>query len=229
MIGIEARRLVGRVLRASTVGFDCGTRGSHLDEELHTFGAYVRTPIGDQPGAYALGLIYAIRIDDDPLARELVMASFVDNNALIDQRENRMVPIEIGVVNVGFMYEGILMQSLPPRPPMSLAQVELCSADEVYQFTQRCDFFRLVINAKEVPSDELIAAAIRYASWAYPENERYDFSVRCGRHLARLLSHDLKRLSHVLELIKPSAADRLFMPASSNGSGRSNGSSGSGR
>ncbi|MBK8023383.1 MAG: hypothetical protein IPK19_18615 [Chloroflexi bacterium] len=210
MMGVQDKRLVGRVLRASTVGFDCGTRGSRLDE-LHTFGAFVKAPIGDEEqGAFAIGLIYAIRIDDDPLARELVMASMVDNNTLIDQRENRMVPVEIGVVNVGYAVDGLLIQSLPPRPPMSLAQVELCPVDEVYHFTQKCDFFRLVISAKEVPSDELIAAAIRYASWAYPEAERYDYSVRCGRYLARLLSHDLKRLAHVLELIKPSRADRQF-------------------
>lgn len=210
MMGVQERRLVGRVLRASTVGFDCGTRGSRLDE-LHTFGAFVKTPIGDdQSGLYAIGLIYAIRIDDDPLARELVMASMVDNNALMDQRENRMIPVEIGVVNIGYSFENSQVQSLPPRPPMSLAEVELCAAEEVYQFTQRCDYFRLVISAKEVPSDELIAAAIKYASWAYPESERYEFSVRCGRYLARLLSHDLKRLSHVLELIKPSQADRRF-------------------
>lgn len=196
------QRLVGRVLRASTIGFDCGTRGSHLDD-LHTFGAFVKTPIGEQPGAHAIGLIYAIRIDDDPLARELVMASRVDNSALIDQRENRMVPVEIGVVNVGFAAGGLTTQSLPPRPPMSLAEVTLCEADEVVQFTQKCDYFRLVINAKEVPSDELLAAAIRYAAWAYPAEERYDFSVRCGRHLARLLSHDLKRLAHMLALIRP--------------------------
>jgi hypothetical protein len=79
----------------------------------------------------------------------------------------------------------------------------LCSGDEIYMFTQRFDFFRLVLSASEVQSDELLAAAVRYASWAYPDQERYDFLVRCGRQLAGLLSHDLKRLSRVLALIKP--------------------------
>ena len=48
-----------------------------------------------------------------------------------------------------------------------------------------------------------MAAALRYASYAYPENERYDFMVKCGRRLANLLANDLKRLSHVLTLIRP--------------------------
>ena len=202
MMTATQQHIVGRVLRASTTGFDCGTRGSKIDE-LHTFGAFVKVPISEDNSAHAVGLIYAIRIDDDPLARELVMASYVDNNALLDQRENRMVPVEIGVINIGYMFSGQMIHSLPPRPPMSLCEVDLCTSDEVYAFTQRFDFFRLVLGAKEVPSDELIAAALRYASWAYPEDERYQFLVRCGRKLAGLLSHDLKRLAHVLELIKP--------------------------
>lgn len=197
----ERRNIVGRVLRASTTGFDCGTRGNHIDER-HAFGTFVKVPIADAD-AYAIGLIYAIRIDDDPLARELIMAAGVDNNTLMDQRENRMVPVEICIVNVGYIHNGDMYHSLPPRPPLSLCEVELCSGDEVYYFTGRCDYFRLVLNAKEVPSDELMAAALRSAAWAYPEEERYDFLVRCGRQLAGLLSHDLKRLSHVLALIRP--------------------------
>lgn len=198
----ERRETVGRVLRASTTGFDCGTRGSKIDDK-HAFGAFVKVPIDESGQISAIGLIYAIRIDDDPLARELVMASILDNSALLDQRENRMVPIEICVINVGCMADGNMVHNLPPRPPLSLREVELCDIDEIYRFTQRCDYFRLVLNASEVPSDELLAAALRYAAWAYPEDERYDFLVRCGRHLATLLSHDLKRLSHLLMLFKP--------------------------
>ncbi|MDX2160839.1 MAG: hypothetical protein SF162_05895 [bacterium] len=202
MVTTDKRYIVGRVLRASTTGFDCGTRSSKIDEK-HTFGSFVKVPITDDESVCAIGLIYAIRIDDDALARELVMASAVDNIALIDQRENRMVPVEIGVINVGFRFKDAMIQSLPPRPPLSLSQVELCSADEVHQFTERFDFFRLVLNAKEVPSDELLAAALNYACYAYPEADQYGFRVRCGRQLAMMLSNDLKRLNHLLALIKP--------------------------
>lgn len=202
-INLQDRRdLVGRVLRASTTGFDCGTRGSRIDEK-HIFGSFVKVPIAEDMTAYAIGLIYAIRIDDDPLARELVMASIVDNSALLDQRENRMVPVEIAVINVGYSINGEIIHALPPRPPLSLSEVQLCTADEIYRFTHRFDYFRLVLSASEVASDELLAAAVRYSSWAYSDDERYDFLVRCGRQLAGLLSHDLKRLSRVLALIRP--------------------------
>jgi hypothetical protein len=199
----DTTSIVGRVLRASTTGFDCGTRSNRIDDK-HSFGAFVKVPISEVDDVCAIGLIYAIRIDDDPLARELVMASSVDNSTLFDQRDNRMVPVEICIINVGYCYQGTMVHSLPPRPPLSLSEVALCTVDEIFDFTQRCEYFRLILGASEVPSDELIAAALRYASWAYPDAERYDFLVKCGRQLANLLANDLKRLSHVLTLIRPS-------------------------
>lgn len=190
------------MLRASTTGFDCGTRSNRIDDR-HSFGAFVKVPVSDDGQIQAIGVIHTIRIDDDPLARELVMASSIDSMVLMDQRDNRMVPVEICAVNVGYKYGRAFVQTLPPRPPLSLSEVTLCDANEVYSFTQECDFFPLILGASSVPRDELMASALRYASYAYPDNERYDFMVRCGRRLATLLGNDLKRLSHVLTLIRP--------------------------
>lgn len=202
MNGANGRAAVGRVLRASTTGFDCGTRGSRIDE-THTFGSFVKVPLDDARSVWAVGLIYAIRIDDDPLARELVMAAGVDNSALLDQRENRMVPVEICVINIGCIVNDAMYHSLPPRPPMSLTEVELCSDEEILKFTSKFDFFRLVLSAREVPSDELLSAALQHAGWRRDAEARQRFLVECGRRLAGLLSHDLTRLAHVLELIRP--------------------------
>ena len=147
-------------------------------------------------------LVYEAILRDMNL--ELVMATSIDRSTLYDQRDNRMIPVEVCVINVGYCYDGIMYHSLPPRPPLSLTQVELCDAQEVYEFTTSCNYFRLVLNASEVPADELLAAALNYASGVYAtEQERYDFKVMCGRQLALLLSHDLKRLSHLLALIRP--------------------------
>jgi len=200
--------VVGRVLRATTRGFACGTHSRNVGT-LHDFGAFVRVPVANDGACCVIGLIYAVEIKDDQLVNELVMADGIDPNVLQDQRENRMVPVEIDVLNIGYGYRdgrGLVVNavhSLPPRPPMSLTDVELCAAEEVYDFTRACDFFRLVINAPDVPSDDLLAAALRYAAFAYPEDERYAFMVRSGRHIARLLGSDLKRLANVLALIRP--------------------------
>lgn len=195
-------QMIGRVLRASTRGYACGTHSTRIDYR-HDFGAFVRTAITNDDSIFAIGLIYAVEIKDDLLINELVMAEAVDSTILRDQRENRLIPVEISVLNIGYWQDGRWIQSLPPRPPMSLTPVFLCSADEVYTFVQHQDFFRLVLNAAEVPSDDLIAAMIRYASAAFHQDERYDFAVQCGRQLTRLLSSDTRRLSAILSLIRP--------------------------
>lgn len=194
---------IGRVLRASTRGYDCGTHSNDIGDQ-HDFGAFVKVPIANGAGQLAIGLIYRIEIKDDQLITELVMGENVPGNILRDQRENRMIPVEIRVLNVGYTTPDYVVHSLPPRPPMSLADVVPCTPEEVYAFTRNQDFFRLVLEASEVPADDLIAAAIRYAASIYADDsERYDFLVRCGRNLARELSNDLKRLSHILALIHP--------------------------
>jgi hypothetical protein len=193
--------IIGRVLRASTVGFVCGTRSEDIGQP--SFGAFVRTRHGQMSDIDVIGLIHAISIDDDPLVRQMILANNMNQATMSDQRVNRMVPIEISVVSVGFIQYDNVHQTLPPRPPLSLDPVQLCDADTVWLFTQRLDFLRLVLNTSDVPTEELLAAALRHASDARPTDERYPFLVDAGRHLAGLLSHDLPRLQHLLKLIRP--------------------------
>ena len=193
---------VGRVLRASTRGFTCGTHSGRINQR-HDFGAFVKVPIANSGDLFVIGVIYAVEIKDDLLVSELVMAESVDANVLRDQRENRMIPVEISVLNVGYGAADRFVHSLPPRPPMSLSSVDLCTADEVYYFTQQPNFYRLVLNASEVPTDDLVGAMLRYASMAYHPDERYNFMVNCGRELANLLSNDMRRLRSILEIIRP--------------------------
>ena len=199
---ISDQDIVGRVLRASTLGYACGAHSVQIGYQ-HDFGAFVKAPIANDNSLFAIGLIYSVEIKDDLLINELVMAEAVDGNVLRDQRENRMIPIEISVLNIGYGAGSQFAYSLPPRPPMSLSQVRLCSAEEVFYFTQGSEFFRLVTNASEVPTDDLLAAMLRYAAMAYNEAERYQFLVNCGRQLTRALSKDTQRLSSVLTLIRP--------------------------
>jgi hypothetical protein len=194
-------RLVGRVLRASTVGYACGTRSNEIDTP--SFGAFVQTRHSNGVELDVIGLIYAIRIDDDPLVRQLIMANQVNTSTLRDQRENRMVPVEISIVNVGYRLGGDSFHNLPPRPPMSLDPVYICDDDCIYDFTQKFDFFRLVLNTSEVPSEELLAAALKHASAARPAREQREFLINAGRRLAQMLGYDLPRLNHLLRLIKP--------------------------
>jgi hypothetical protein len=191
--------IVGRVLRASTRGFNCGTHSTRIGA-AHDFGAFVWTPVANDPRQWVVGLISAVEIKDDLMVAELVMAETVNPNVMRDQRENRMIPVEISVINIGFHNGRGFVQSLPPRPPMSLSEVELMPDDMVAQFTEQLDFFRLVLTASDAPSDDLLATALRHAVTCRPPEAQAAYRVRCGRQLARLLTADLKRLAHILAI-----------------------------
>ncbi|HML23844.1 MAG TPA: hypothetical protein PKD09_19465 [Aggregatilinea sp.] len=205
MIEESQQPVIGSVLRASTMGFVCGTRSQSI--EYPSFGAFVRTYHGADADIEVIGLIYAISIDDDPLVRQLILANNMNNAAMRDQRENRLVPVEISVVNVGFIERGSIYHNLPPRPPLSLDPVQLCDNDCILRFTEQLDWLRLVLNTSDAPSDDLLGAALQYAAGARDnEDARYAFRVGAGRRLAGLLSYDLPRLQHLLRLIAPPAA-----------------------
>ena len=193
--------IIGKVLRASTVGFVCGTRSEDIGQP--SFGAFVRTWPGQRTDIEVIGLIHGISIDDDPMVRQMILANNMRESTISDQRVNRMVPVEISVLSVGYIRVDRVQYTLPPQPPLSLDPVQLCDDETVRLFTENLDFLRLVVNASDVPTEELLAAAINHAAWARPEGERRAFLVMAGRHLAGLLSHDLPRLQHLLKLIRP--------------------------
>lgn len=192
-------RIIGRVLRASTRGFDCGTHSRDIGD-WHNFGTFVKASIANQSQVIVVGLIYKVEIKDDQLISELVMGDYVPDNILRDQRDNRMIPVEVKVLSVGYWSNGRAFHSMPPRPPMSLSDVRQCTPEEVRLFTQRVDYVRLVLGASEVPSDDLVGASLRLASECHENTDT--FLIEAGRQLARELSGDLKRLSHVLALLR---------------------------
>lgn len=151
---------IGRVLRASTVGFVVGCRVNQLD--VPAFGGLVKAqPVDAREAIY--GLIYDMHIDDDPLVRRLVLAENPNLELINDQRQNRMLPIEMNVLAVGYQLNGQIRYGLPPRPPLNLDPVQLCAdPGELTRFTNNQAYLRLILRAVEsnVPVDQLLVAHI---------------------------------------------------------------------
>lgn len=191
---------IGWVLRSSTVGFAVGCRV--LQPNVPQFGDLVKVPVSE--GLTIFGLIYDVQVRDDPAVRQLILAGEMEAEAILDQRENRLVPIELSVLVVGYQYQGEApVQGLPPQPPISLDTMTLCDDAEVRAFTEGLDFLRLVLNAAQIPGDELLIAHLQHAAAVRPTETRRAFLIRAGRELARLLSFDLVRLDGILRRIKP--------------------------
>jgi len=189
---------VGRVLRAGTRGFTIGC--AVMQPDIPAFGSFVRAE-GQQPGSATYGLIYDISVEDDPFVRQFISAN-PPEEVVRDQRENRQVPIEVSVLAVGCGHGKIIRHCLPAQPPVTLDWLYRCSDEEVRAFTARFDYFRLVLEAREVPADELLAASLRAAAAARPEDEQETFLVEAGRELARLLAGDPVRLEGLLRRLR---------------------------
>ncbi len=149
---------IGHLLRAGTTGFVAGCSVSQL--EAPALGALVRAPVGADYSVY--GLITDIHIDDDGLVRQLVTAGEVREKVIKDSRVNRIVPVEMSVLAVGCEQGGKVSHHLPPRPPLSLDVITLCSDQELLKFTAagKFGYFRHILQAKDIPIGEILAAHI---------------------------------------------------------------------
>jgi hypothetical protein len=152
---------IGRILRASTTGFVTGCRVSELTAP--TFGSLVKAqPVDAREAIY--GLIYDMHIDDDPLVRRLILAESPAEAVINDQRENRLLPVEMSVLAVGYgLSNNRIRHALPPRPPLNLDPVLLClDKQEVLDFTAHFGYFRLILRTAQsgVPVEQLLVAHI---------------------------------------------------------------------
>jgi hypothetical protein len=151
---------IGRVLRASTTGFAVGCRVGQL--RAPAFGSLVKAQPADEREA-VYGLIYDMHVDDDPLVRRLVLAESPPETVINDQRRNRMLPIEMSVLAVGYQLSGKIRHGLPPRPPLNLDPVELClDPAEIVTFTDALAYLRLILRnvGSNVPVDQLLVGHI---------------------------------------------------------------------
>jgi hypothetical protein len=187
---------IGRLLRAGTTGFVVGCRVAQIDAP--SFGALVRVALDGDYQVY--GLIYDIHIDDDGLVRQLVTAEGVAEAVIADNRVNRNVPLELSVLTVGYRLDGKVSHLLPPRPPLSLDVIYLCSAEEIRQFTGvgRFGYFRHILRAADLPVGELLAAHIQQAGAAHTEARKGEWRNAATQELITLLRDDYATLMSVL-------------------------------
>jgi len=186
---------IGRLLRAGTTGFIAGCRVNQLDAPA--FGALVRAPLGESYQVY--GLIYDIHIDDDGLVRQLVTSENITAAVMQDNRQNRIVPVEMSVLAVGYEQNGRIYHLLPPRPPLSLDIIYMCEPDDVVRFTStgRFGYLRHILNNRDIPIGEVLAAHIQQAADAHNKNGE-PWKDAATHELITLLRDDYPTLMSVL-------------------------------
>ncbi len=185
---------IARLLRAGTGGFVAGCRISQSG--VPTLGALVRAPVDD--AFQVFGLVHDIHIDDDGLVRQLVTAEHVSDEVFRDNRERRIVPVEISVLAVGFEQTGKIHHILPPRPPLSLDVVYLCDDHELLQFTSagRFGYLRHILQAEDVRVADVLSAHVQQAAAVHNDGGMWrDAAIR---EIITLLRDDYPTLVSVL-------------------------------
>ncbi len=191
---------IGRVLRANTTGFAVGCRVNQLTTP--GFGSLIKARPADKR-EIIYGLIYDINIDDDQLIRRLVMVEEPRQEVIEDQRRNRLLPIEMNVLAIGYEIDGKIVHSLPPRPPLNLDPVELClDRKEVERFTDELGYLRLILRRaadSQVPVDQLLVAHINNVH-QIRGNDR-DWATKALAELIELLRSNYDVLIPTLEAL----------------------------
>lgn len=186
---------IGRLLRAGTTGFVVGCSVAQFDQP--EFGGIVRAPVSEAYDVY--GVIQNIRIDDDGLVRQLVSTnSPVSEEILRDNRERRIVPVEMNVLSVGYRDRSGITHLLPPRPALSLDRIMLCGNDEIVAFTsdKGVTYLRHLLRADDAPVAELIASHIATVNMAH--NDGGVWLNSASAYLIQQLRDDHDTLMNVL-------------------------------
>ncbi|MEM8611041.1 MAG: HAS-barrel domain-containing protein [Cyanobacteria bacterium P01_H01_bin.105] len=174
------------------------------------FGSWVKS-FDEEANNQIYGVVYHATtspIDSVHRARALGMS-------LEDLRQQQpqifaMLKTEFRVAIVGFQtvpsanrkeFDGRCYQHLPPRPPQVHQAVYRCATDEVIEFTDELDFLRTLLQVSNVPSESLVAAAIREV-YQLRQFDR-DWLVQAGRTVGTLLKDDYDRLRMILNQIHP--------------------------
>jgi hypothetical protein len=190
---------IGRLLRSETTGFVFGCKLDQIDAP--SFGALVRVRMDEHYQIF--GLIYDIRIQDDGLVRQLITSDTLANEAWLDTRGNRTVPVEIGVLALGYELEGQVSYLLPPRPPLSLDEIFLCTPAEVAAFTGagRMGYLRHVLRDQDKPVEELLAAHLKQARAVQDAAGNSGWFDAALEEVITLLKDDYPTLMRVLSAV----------------------------
>ncbi len=175
--------------------------GAYRLHEAPPFGALVR--VGAQDSRATYGVVYDVRTGGEWGGRAVVRGrDGMYDAAIYDDNPDlaAVLQTEFRALIVGFSEGGTIRHFLPPLPPPVHYSVHVCAAQELRAFSERLDWLPAVLDAGDVPADELAAALLREA--AATQDDRYAYLVAAGRRLALLLRDEHARMMAILGRIR---------------------------
>lgn len=198
---------VGRLLRSGIQGFSAGFSASQ--NPIPEFGVLVRAEIDKDFDVY--GLIHDINVEDDGVVRQMVTSDQISQREISDNRANRNVPMEIGVISVGYKKDGQIRHLLPPQIPQSMSNIFLCAPEEICQFTNagRFGYFRHILRNADLPVSEIMAAHFEQTQQAQLAAGNSAWADQAIEKLISLLRVDYPALMVVLDALSDVFPDEV--------------------
>ena len=191
---------IGEIIESNTTSF---VAGAYELLNAPPFGALVRAEGRD--GCAAYGVVYNIETTSREMGGRAIVRGregMYDADIYLENPDlESVLQTEFHALIVGYCDGPTIRQHLPSHPPPTHYSVYLCDGDELRRFTDRLHFCRTVLNAADVPQEELLAATLRQA--AAVQSDPRAFLVAAGRSLAMLLREDHPRLLAILEGMRP--------------------------
>jgi hypothetical protein len=164
------------------------------------FGGFVKVSV---PERTIFAVVYAIHTGSlEPGGRPVLRGrDGMRDRAIFEQNPDleHLLRTEFSALIVGYQEGSALRTYLPPSPPPLHWTVMECDPAEIAKLTRRLDYFRTILAASDAPVDALLAANVRLAASARPDESQ--FRLRAGRELATLLKHDYPRLTAILRAL----------------------------
>jgi len=153
---------VGHIVSASVTDFCAGCPLSHLDEM--EFGSLLR--VNRSTNVWVYGIAVDIRVPENEMVKQIAKGEKIDTRLAADNRCNRLVPIEVKAVAVGYREGQMIRHRLPRRPPAVLKPVEICDATEAVAFGQAdgLNYLGLLTGRTDLPQIDLLLSHLDWMS-----------------------------------------------------------------
>lgn len=192
VIAASTTQLVAQVLKAPGDGLTL--------PQAPPFGSFVRVPLEEEDLA-VYGVVFHVETASLDAAHRPVALN-MSRQELREQQPQifDLLRTDFSVLITGFGRAGRLHQYLPPRPPQVHDFVYPCTDAEVAALTEAFDFLRTLVQFRQGPAEELVAACLREAQRRRGGDPA--FLVAAGRALSQLLRNDYERLSAILSRMR---------------------------
>lgn len=195
---------LAEVIETSTLGY--WAESDHL-HELPPLGSLVRANVGPELRTYGI-VAFGQTGSIDPGRRAVRRGSADVADDAIYRRHpelDHVLRTTFYVSAVGHARGTTIRATLPPSPVPLHYSVHPAGPEEVSRFCSRPGYLSLLLDqAGEVPSEQVVAAHLRWVDEALDDDHRWLGSA--ARHLARLLRRDYARLVTILESVDPDLA-----------------------